>query len=263
MKKQPFDKYVYYSRAVQSPDVDCQFVSDCYKGLRGIRPRILREDFCGAFAVCCEWARRHRLNRSIGIDLDPEPIEYGLINYLPELKPEQQERIHIVEGSVLTAQVEKADVVLALNFSYYLFKSRIMLRQYFTRARRGLMPRGLFIVDCFGGKDSQEGNIESTKHKDFTYFWEQVDFDPVSNEAMFHIHFKLKGEKKRRERVFSYDWRMWSIPEIREVMMEAGFKRTHIYWEGTTRKGEGDGNFKRVEEGEACDGWIAYVVGEI
>jgi hypothetical protein len=260
--KAPFDKYFYYNRAVQSPDVDCEFISDCYKELRGRRPQILREDFCGAFAVCCEWVRRHKKNRAIGIDLDPEPIDYGKTHYLSQLKSEQQGRVEIVQGSVLTSRVEKVDVVLALNFSYYLFKSRLMLRRYFTMARKGLKPKGLFIIDCFGGKDAQEANEESNKFKDFTYYWDQTNFDPVSNEALFHIHFKLKGEKKRRDKVFSYDWRMWTIPEIREVMMEAGFKRTHVYWEGTTRRGDGDGNFKRVEKGEECDGWVAYVVGE-
>jgi hypothetical protein len=261
--KAPFDKYSYYNRAVQSPDVDCDFVSDCYKEIRGARPRVLREDFCGAFAVCCEWVRRQKKNRAIGIDLDPEPIDYGKTHYLSRLKTEQQGRVEIVQDSVLTSRVEKADVVLALNFSYYLFKSRLMLRRYFTMARKGLRPKGLFIIDCFGGKDSQEANEESNKFKDFTYYWDQTNFDPVSNEALFHIHFKLKGEKKRREKVFSYDWRMWTIPEIREVMIEAGFKRTHVYWEGTTRSGGGDGDFKRVEKGEECDGWIAYVVGEL
>jgi hypothetical protein len=261
--KAPFDKYSYYNRAVQSPDVDCEFISDCYKEIRGVRPQVLREDFCGAFAVCCEWVRRHKNNRAIGIDLDPEPIHYGQTHYLSQLKAEQKGRVEIVQGSVLTSRVEKADVVLALNFSYYLFKSRLMLRRYFTMARKGLKSKGLFIIDCFGGKDAQEANEESNKFKDFTYYWDQTNFDPVSNEALFHIHFKLKGEKKRREKVFSYDWRMWTIPEIREVMMEAGFKRTHVYWEGTTRRGDGDGNFKRVEKGEECDGWVAYVVGEL
>lgn len=258
-----FDKYVYYNRSVQSPDVDTDFVSDCYKELRGERPHVLREDFCGGFAVCCEWVKRHKKNRAIGIDLDPEPIAYGKTHYLSKLKPEQQYRVEIVQGSVLTTRVERADVVLALNFSYYIFKSRMMLRKYFSMARKGLKSDGLFIIDCFGGKDSQEANEESTKFKDFVYYWDQTNFDPVSNEALFHIHYKLKGEKKRREKVFSYDWRMWTIPEIREVMQESGFKRTHVYWEGTTRNGDGDGDFKRVEKGEECDGWIAYVVGEV
>jgi SAM-dependent methyltransferase len=163
----PFDKYAYYRRAVQAPDVDCEFLSDTYKELRGSRPRVLREDFCGTFAVCCEWVKMHRENRAIGVDLDPEPLEYGRVHNLTELKPAQQDRVMVVNGSVLTAQPPKVDVITALNFSYYLFKSRLLLRRYFMRARRGLKPRGLFIIDCFGGAACQEANEEKSKIGDF------------------------------------------------------------------------------------------------
>ena len=260
-KPPPFDRYANYRRAVQSPDVDCRFISDAYRELRGKRPHVLREDFCGTFALCCEWVRRNKANRAYGIDLDLEPINYGRSHNLPELRPEQRKRFHTVQGSVLTAKLPPVDVEIALNFSFYLFKSHMMLTRYFKRAALGLRRDGLFIVDCFGGTDCQQDNIEQTKIGNLTYYWEQVGFDPVNNGAVFHIHFKRKGEKMR-ERVFTYDWRMWTIPEIRETMLEAGFRRTHIYWEGTTRSGGGDGNFKRTDVGEECDGWVAYVVGE-
>lgn len=261
-KKLPaFDRYWYYNRAVQSPEIDCQFIAKAFRELRKRPAHTLREDFCGTFAICCAWVRRHKLNRALGLDLDPEPIAYGREHYLPELRPDQRSRVRIREASVLTAETEKVDVVLAMNFSYYLFKSRLLLRQYFSRARKALKRDGLFIVDCFGGKDAQEANVEFTKIGNFKYFWDQTSFDPIKNEALFHIHFKRDGEA-RREKVFTYDWRMWTIPEIREAMAEAGFKRSHVYWEGTTRAGNGDGKFKRRTVGEECDGWIAYVVGE-
>ncbi len=95
----------------------------------------------------------------------------------------------------------------------------------------------------------------------FSYYWDQDNFDPVTNEAQFHIHFKPKGQKKIQN-VFSYDWRMWSIPELRDILEEVGFKKTHVYWEGTRRNGEGNGKFSRTEQGEACDSWIAYIVAE-
>ena len=63
------------------------------------------------------------------------------------------------------------------------------------------------------------------------------------------------------KRAFSYDWRMWTIPEIREAMADAGFKATHVYWEGTARNGLGNGVFTRKARGESCQAWIAYVVG--
>ncbi len=261
-QRKPFDKYAYYLRAVQAPDVDCEFIRDTYKQLRGRVPRVLREDFCGTFAICCEWVKMHRENKAIGIDLDPAPLEYGRTHYLSALKSEQQKRVSSIRASVLTAKVAKVDVVAALNFSYYLFKSRLLLRQYFKRVKSSLRQDGLFVLDCFGGPDCQMANEEKTKIADFQYFWDQENYNPITQEALFHIHFKRPGERKR-ERVFTYDWRMWTIPEIRETLLESGFKRTHVYWEGTTRSGQGDGNFTRSEKGEECDAWVAYVVAEL
>jgi hypothetical protein len=261
LKRKPFDRYALYHRAVQSTEVDCAFVTATYKELKGKKPTRMREDFCGGFAICCEWVRRSKDHHAYGIDLDNEPLNYGREHYLPELRPEQRKRVHIQQASVLTAKVAPVDVVIALNFSFYIFKQRWLLKDYFRQALKGLRRNGIFIVDCFGGSDCQQKNVEYTNFPGFTYYWDQEHFDPVTNGGLFHIHFKRKGEKKR-ERVFTYDWRMWTIPEIREVMLEAGFRRTHVYWEGTTRSGEGDGKFKRVEEGEECEGWVAYVVGE-
>jgi hypothetical protein len=261
-KHKPFDRYDYYTKAVQSPEVDVEFMQKAYRELRGRKPKVFREDFCGTFALCCEWARKNKEHRSIGIDLDPEPIAYGTKNYLSQLKPEQRKRVSIKRASVLTASGPKADIVAAFNFSFYIFKTRKMLLKYFKQARKNLKKGGLFMVDCFGGKDCQEANVEKTRIGHFTYYWDQMNFDALRNEAVFHIHFKRKGERLR-SKVFTYDWRIWSIIEIRELMMEAGFKKTHVYWEGFDKKGEGNGIFTRTEEGdEESDGWVAYGVGE-
>lgn len=261
--KKPFDRYEYYLKAVQSPEVDVVFMQKAFRELRGKhKPKVFREDFCGTFAISCEWAKKSKDHRSIGIDLDPEPIAYGTKHYLSQLTADQKKRVTIKRASVLTAGGTKADIVAAFNFSFYIFKTRKMLLNYFKQARRNLTPKGLFMVDCFGGKDCQEANVEKTRRGHFTYFWDQTNFDPIRNEAVFHIHFKRKGERLR-ERVFTYDWRIWTIAEIRELMLEAGFKHTHVYWEGYTKSGDGNGIFKRTETGdEESDGWVAYVVGE-
>jgi hypothetical protein len=256
-----YDRYALYRAAVQAPDVDCEFLAHAYKEIRGGKARVLREDFCGTFAICCEWVKMHKENQAIGVDLDPEPLAYGKANYLSELKPAQQKRVLLQNGSVLTARVPAADIVIAMNFSFYLFKSRLMLRQYFSRALKGLKSKGLFVVDCFGGPACHGELEEKTKFKDFYYYWDQKNFNPITHEAKFQIHFKRKGEKKRKKQ-FEYDWRMWTIPEIRELMLEAGFSKTEVYWEGATRSGDGNGVFTRSEVGEECEAFIAYIVGQ-
>lgn len=258
-----FDKYYYYRNSVQSPDTDVVFLRDTYVELKGKKPKTLREDFCGTFSICCEWVKLHSNHDAIGVDLDPEPIQYGMENYLPELKAEHQSRVNIMQKNVLEPKLPTADVIAALNFSYSLFKDRDTLRKYFKNCYNTLNDEGVLICDIFGGSQCYEPNEEETEHEDkgFSYYWDQDSWDPVTNEGMFYIHFKRKGEKKR-EKVFTYDWRMWSIPELREIMQEAGFKTTHVYWEGTTDDGEGDGNFRRVSQGEDCESWIAYLAAE-
>jgi hypothetical protein len=65
------------------------------------------------------------------------------------------------------------------------------------------------------------------------------------------------------KRAFTYHWRLYSLPEIQDCLREAGFSNVTVYWEGTNHKtGEGNGVFKPSRRGEACAGWIAYLVAE-
>ncbi len=256
-----FDKFDLYRRAVQSPDTDVEFIRNCYRELRKKEPRLMREDFCGTFALSCAWIKQGSRFEAIGVDFDPEPLEYGRLHHLKKMPDSEQRRIHLMEADVLKTAHAPTDIALAFNFSYFTFRTRNEMKLYFSNVHKSLKQEGLFLVDCFGGSLCHDANEEKSAHGKFTYFWDQESFDPVTNRAKFHIHFSIKGLGKK-ERVFSYDWRMWSIPELREIMAEAGFSKTHVYWEGTTKSGEGDGVFTRTEKGEACQSWIAYIVGE-
>lgn len=261
-QEQLFDKYDLYSKAVQSPETDVEFFRKTYRELRKKLPRILREDFCGTFALSCAWAQMSPRHLAIGVDFDPEPLEYGRRKFhMRRLTDRETKRIDLHEMNVLTGKLPAADIAVAMNFSYFIFQQREQLKKYFGNVLKSLRHDGVFMLDIFGGQDCYSANEESTKLSKFTYYWDQQGFDPVSNRANFYIHFKVKGQKKR-ERVFRYDWRMWSVPEIRDILTEVGFKRTHVFWEGTTRSGEGDGVFTRTEKGEECASWIAYVVAE-
>ena len=261
MENLEFDKHYYYLKSVQAPEADLDFINTMYKEMYQIQPKTLREDFCGTFALCCEWVKYHEENISYGVDIDSDPINYGKSNYLSKLLPQQQERVFINKSDVLSQNLVNVDVVCALNFSYYLFKKREQLKRYFKLVHRSLNEKGVLVLDSFGGSKCHEANEEETEDEEYkySYFWDQDNFNPITNEAQFYIHFKRQGEK-RRERVFSYDWRMWSIVEIRELLEEAGFKKSLVYWEGTDEEGEGDGNFSPTERGEECDSWVAYIV---
>ena len=267
--KKVFDKYFYYSEAVQSPDTDVLFLRKVYRELRASKkksdPRTLREDFCGTFLLSECWTRLGSDYRAFGVDLDQEPLQYGRRRLL-KASASVQDRMVALQDNVLSLslpeQIGKVDILAAMNFSYFLFKTRESLRYYFSVARQGLAEGGILVIDCFGGSACCAPNEEAKKHPKFTYFWDQKSFDPMTSFANFAIHFQVKGQRKRCN-VFTYDWRMWSLPELREILLEAGFSKTHVYWEGTNRKGGGSGVFRRKEKGEACEAWIAYVVAEI
>ena len=256
-----FDKYRFYNKSVQSADVDVKFFRDTYMTLKKKKPIVFREDFCGTFKLSCEWVKLNSEFRSIGVDIDAEPIGYGKKNYLSKLKKDQQKRVKIINGNVLKQNGSGVDIIAACNFSYLVLKERQLLKKYFSNNLKTLNKDGIFILDIFGGSQCYEPNEEETEHDNFSYFWDQDSFDPVSNEAVFYIHFKPKGKKKIKE-VFSYDWRLYSIPEIKDVLDEVGFRKTQVYWEGTDKNGEGDGEFKPVTRGEDCESWVAYIISE-
>lgn len=260
MKELPFNKYELYSQAVQSAEGDVKFYRKIYREIRkGKNATILREDFCAAGAISCEWVKLDKKNKSCGLDLDQEPMNYGRAHYISKLNKDQQSRIALIKKDVLTKGLPTADISVAVNFSYFLFKKREILKKYFKNVYDSLNKDGLFVLDIFGGTQCTDAIEDKTKHKNFTYYWDQKNFDPVTNEAYFEIHFGFKG--KKYENVFNYDWRMWSIPEIKEIMLEVGFQDTKVYWEGTSKKGEGNGVFLPVKKGEACLSWIAYIAG--
>ena len=262
MSNTKFDKYDYYKRSVQTPDVEAEFLIKTFKELRGSAPTKCREDFCGTFAVSCEIAKLDSSIEAYGVDIDEEPIQYGKEKNLSLLNEEDKRRVHVSQGSVLDAgALPESNLAFALNFSYFSFKERRVLKSYYENVYQSLSSDGVFVMDCFGGSQCYEANEEETEHEEdgFSYFWDQENYDPITNEAQFYIHFQRDGEAKR-EKVFSYDWRMWSIPELRDILLEVGFKEVKVYWEGTDDDGEGDGVYTETKQGEECESWVAYIV---
>ncbi len=256
-----FDKYKYYKEAVQSPENDVVFFNQLYKQIFNKEAEVLREDFCGTFAICCEWTKLAENKKAIGVDLDKEPIDYGFKHNFNTLNESQKNRVEILQQNVMSPELPSADIIAALNFSYFLFKERQQLKDYFVNAYKTLNPNSLFVIDCFGGPAAQVENEEETEHDDFSYFWDQESFNPINNHAVFNIHFKI-GTQEKIHKAFTYDWRMWSLPELQELMIEVGFKDVHVLWEANGEDGEGNGEFYRAEKGEDCEAWVAYVVGK-
>lgn len=253
------DRHVLYEKSVQDAEAEVDFVESTFRSLRGRRPESLREDFCGTANVCCEWVSRHRDTTAVGVDLDPEVLGWSREHRLPALKPAAASRLRLVEGNVLHTGGRAVDVLLAMNFSYWLFKSRAELRDYFEAVRRNLKRDGVFILDCYGGYDAFRVLKERRSYRTHTYTWEQASYNPVTGAMTCHIHFKFK-DGSSLPRAFSYDWRLWTLPELRELLEEAGFARSIVYWQGWDEKtGEANGQFAATESADPDAGWIAYI----
>jgi len=254
------DRHALYELSVQEPGADLDFVERMYKKIRGKGPTLLREDFCGTAALSCEWVRRRRKNCALGVDLDPEVLEWGRRHHFGRLG-EAAGRVQLVEADVLEVQRPKADLTLAMNFSYYVFKTRPELLRYLRSAYRALKPDGVMVLDAFGGSDSQIVLHEKkrVKGRGFTYVWDQAAFNPITNDITCHIHFEF-ADGTRMRRAFTYHWRLWSLVEVCEALREVGFRTADVYWEGDGEDGTGDGVFRFRKCAENSRGWIAYIV---
>ncbi|MBT8138043.1 MAG: class I SAM-dependent methyltransferase [Gammaproteobacteria bacterium] len=255
------DRHLLYEESVQNVEEEIKFLDKAYRDLRGRPALTLREDFAGTTAAACEWVANGDERRAWAVDFDPEVLNWGRQRHVQRLSVEQQQRIELIEGDVRNTNTPLADLIIAFNFSYFVFKTRDELRGYFEQARRNLQPDGLFMIDCFGGSEALEEVEEETEQDEFTYVWDQDSYDPISAQMQCHIHFHFPDGTRMRE-AFSYEWRLWTLPELRELLHEAGFRTSTVYWEGSDEDGEGNDEYEPVERGDADPAWIAYVVAE-
>jgi hypothetical protein len=252
------DKFVLYQESVQSPDAEVDFIDRLYRKAYGERPTILREDFCGTALICCEWVKRRPTHRAIGVDLCRRTLDWGIRHNLGRLPPEAARRIRLLQRDVRHVVRPRVQVIGAFNYSYFVFKEAADLTAYFRAARRSLERRGLFLLDAYGGWESQQVMQERTRQKGFTYIWDQAAYNPINDHTLCHIHFEFPDGTRMR-RAFTYDWRLWTLGTLQELLRSAGFSRTQVYWEGTNSRGRGDGVFRPRQSGENCSGWNAYV----
>ena len=262
------DKFDCYQRSVQAPEHEVEFFEQAFKEAYRRKPISLREDFCGTFAICCEWVKSNSQRTAIGVDLCAATLQWGRDHNLEKLQPAQQQRVRLIEQDVRKKNRPSVDVLAAQNFSFWIFKSRPEVVEYFRAARANLNPAGILVMDMMGGADCfREDNVDKRiikkGKKGFKYIWRQVSFNPVNHDAKFSISFKFK-DGSELENAFEYDWRFWSIPEVREMLTEAGFSASHCYFEVENEDDEevdetGD-QWARAEVAPSHPVWLAYIV---
>lgn len=262
------DKYALYERSVQSPGWHIEWFQKVFQTLKRRPARSLREDFCGTLRLSTEWVASAPENTALGLDLDVETLAYGKRMHWKPLKPAQKQRLHFRQQDVRTPTAEKFDLIAACNFSFNIFKERSVLVNYFRAALKSLNRDGIFMLEVAGGpgmigKMRERKTVKAPElglpAGKFVYVWDQRDFDPVTHDVLYSIHFQFADGTQMRD-AFVYDWRLWTIPELRDALLEAGFSRVKVYWE-TEHRGQGTGEYLPVERGDNAYSWISYVVG--
>ena len=263
------DRHVMYQAAVQAVDVEVEFLDMIFRDIRGRQPLSFKEDFCGTALLCVEWCKSNPKRTAIGVDIDEETLKWGEEHNLQPAGSDVVSRVSLLQKDVRDVKKPQVDITCAFNFSFFIFKTREALREYFAKAREGLKDDGILVLDMFGGTECLDELEEKTKLTDVkgTYIWEHAKFNPITNEILCHIHFEFP-DKSRMDKAFTYDWRLWSLPELKELLEEAGYSKVRIYWEKFVDTDDDDeylessGEFHEATDVENQESWHAYVVAE-
>jgi hypothetical protein len=226
------------------------------KAAHGRKPRVLREDFSGTGALAKEWGRAY--GSAVAVDQDAKPLARV-----------KGPNVRAVRADVLRCRV-KADIIAATNFPLGYFHQRGDLVRYLKHARSCLNPRGVLLADLYGGRDAMKPlkirrKLRGPAGQRVEYTWEQRETDPATNIVLDTLSFVVtaSGKAKQYPDAFVYHWRIWSIPEVRDAMMDAGCRAVDVY----ARMGDAidsDGNLyvSLIQSGDELDeNYVVYVVG--
>jgi len=246
------DRYDCYELCVQSPSDLVSFL----RGVHGGDPPSLREDFCGTAAISRAWP-----GRSLAVDVDPKVIDEAHrrgAGGSVELR---------CANCVIADDRDPADMIFVGNFSIGYIHDRKSLVKYLASSRSRLRSGGIFVCDTYGGASAfKVGNVERMHTApDGTivkYLWRQDHADPLTSRVRTSLHFRVIREAEVTADwpdAFTYDWRLWSIAELREAMDEAGFASSEVY----ARTDLNDrGNAMPVRDpAELGETWFVCVVG--
>ncbi len=253
------DRYDLYQRSVQAVRAEASFLARTFEKIAGRKAASLREDFCGTALLCVEWVTK-RGRTAVGVDLDREVLAWGTEHNLAPLG-DRASLVRLLRQDARAPCRGRFDVSVALNFSYFVFRTRKQLRGYFAGVRRSMASDGIFVLDAYGGHQSWRPQSERRKLRGFTYVWQQSQVDPIDHTVVNHIHFEF-ANGSRLHRAFTYQWRLWTLPEIQELLAEAGFSRSAVYWEDRDANGHCTDTFRPRGHVTQEPAWVAYIVAE-
>jgi len=248
------DKHAIYQLAVQSPEADVALLQNLYRKSRGKKGYRLREDFCGTGLTLAHWVAQGKQFTGEGYDIDPDPVGWGRAhNLAPMGKAAERGVLHVADAR--DPSTSAPDIRCAFNFSYWVFTTRSQMLDYLVAARLDLAENGVLVLDLTGGTEAlQEEPFESKAGK-FTLIWQQRSFSPVDHTADLTLRFRM-ADGSEIDPPYRYRWRVWSIPEIRELLIEAGFQSSQVWWQDDDEKELG---YRLTSKGSNDPCWVACI----
>lgn len=212
-------------------------------------PRVLREEFCGLAGLSRAWLQRVEGGDAVAVD--------------PAAKP------HTVGGvKVVPRSARKADVTALAGFSVGNLHTRHALVRFLSGARQRLARKGLLTLDLYGGTRAfQVGEhirtLTGPAGERVEYTFEQREADAangmVTNALSFTVRDKRKSRAAVHEDALVYRWRLWSPPEVRDALADAGFRKVELY-----ERSEGDEGELLIrplgDPSELPDDWVLSIV---
>lgn len=221
------NRFDLYELAAQAPVQQARFLA----ALHGAGATLLAEDFSGPAAIARAWLTLSPDHRAIAVDRDPEPLDHAAERLAQAHAGTMLDRLTLLNTDVIAAKY-RADIIAALNFALCELPTRPKLMTYLRHALFRLEARGILVADLYAGASALvPGVTRQTIHTDdgpILYEWEQRHADPLTGLVTDAMHFTLPDGTTLRD-AFLYHWRLWSIPELRDAMREAGFRRTEVH----------------------------------
>ncbi len=214
------NRFDLYELCVTEPQRLARFIAAAH----GRTPKILREDFSGTGALCRAWPQAVSGGRAIAVDLDAQALARA-----------KSAGVRTLRADVRRARV-KADVIAATNFPLGYWHTRRELLAYLRLTRFRLRPHGIFVADTYGGSDAWRTRrvtrrLRGPRGERVVYTWEQRRADPFTARVLDVLSFRVtvSGRTRAFPDAFVYDWRLWNVPELRDAMLEAGFRSVEVH----------------------------------
>lgn len=255
-----------YELCVQSPAHVVQLV----RAIHGEEPLLLGEDFAGSGAVGRAWVAQSDRHRAWCVDRDARALE----------RCAGVPRIETRVGDVLEEDA-RVEALWVGNFSIGYLHDRGGLLGYLRHVRARIAAGGVFVCDTYGGETAYTIGQVHRFHPlpehlapdgkggwRVRYTWEQREADPLTGMVTNALHFRIERAGVIEVELldaFVYRWRLWSVPELRDAMIEAGFASTGVYGQLPEAVDDrGRPYIRAIEDAGELDGsFIVCVAGRV